>query len=286
MFAITGATGHLGRLTIAALLKRVTADRVVALVRDPSRAADLASSKIEMRHFDYDNPAALGSALAGVERLLLISSNDIGSRVPQHRAVIDAAIAAGIGFVAYTSVLNADNNPLVVAPSHRETEAMLRDSGLPHAILRNGWYHENYLLGAEAAIAHGALLGSTGDGHISGAARADYAEAAAAVLVAGPKAAGTHELAGDEAYTLTDVAAALADASGRRVTYRDLPEADYAFALEQSGIPASFAAILAGLSAGAAGGILTDDSRTLSRLIGRPTTSLQAVVRAAIGRSA
>lgn len=284
MFAITGATGHLGRLAVSALLKRTTPDRVVTLVRDPARAMDLAALRLEVRRFDYDVPADLAPSLAGVERLLLISSDDVDARIEQHSAVIDAAIAAGVGFIAYTSVIHADSNPLSVAPSHRATEAMLRESRIPHAVLRNGWYTENYMIGAEAAIAHGVLLGSTGEGRISGAARADYADAAAAVLAAGPEAAGIHELAADEAFTLSDVAAALADASGKPVTYRDLPEADYAHALENVGVPAAFAATLAGFSAGAAGGVLADDSRTLSRLIGRPTASLRDVVRSAIGK--
>ena len=195
MFAITGATGHLGRLTIAALLERTTPDRIVALARDPSRAADLASLGVEVRRFDYDVAADLERPLAGVERLLLISSDDLERRVEQHRAVIEAASAAGVGFVAYTSVLHADTNPLSVSPSHRATEAMLQDSGIPHAILRNGWYIENYLIGADAAIAHGALLGSTGEGRVSGAARADYASAAATVLAAGPESAGERDRA-------------------------------------------------------------------------------------------
>jgi len=285
MFAITGATGHLGRLVISALLKVTTPDRVLALARDPARTVDLASDGVEVRRFDYDAPADLAGSLVGVERLLLISSDDVGRRVEQHRAVIDAAVAAHVGFVAYTSVLHADTNPLSVAPSHRATEAMLLHSGIAHAVLRNGWYTENYLIGADAAIKHGVLLGSTGQGRISGAARADYADAAAAVLVAGPEVAGIQELAGDEAFTLSDVAAALAHASGRPVTYRDLPEADYALALEKGGVPAAFAVTMAGFSAGAAGGVLADGSHTLSRLIGRPTTSLREVVSSAIGRT-
>jgi NAD(P)H dehydrogenase (quinone) len=284
MFAVTGATGHLGRLAITGLLRSTTPDQVVALARDPDRAADLAALGVQVRRFDYDEPAGLTGTLAGVERLLLISSDDVERRVEQHRAVIDAAVAAGVGFVAYTSVLHADRNPLSVAPSHLATEAMLRDSGIPHAVLRNGWYIENYLIGAEAAIAHGVLLGSSGDGRISGAARADYADAAAASLLAGRDAGGVHELAGDDAYTLTDVAAALADASGRSVAYRHLPEADYAQALESGGVPAAFAAKLAAFSVGAASNVLEDDGRALSNLIRRPTASLREVVRAAIAR--
>jgi NAD(P)H dehydrogenase (quinone) len=284
MFAIAGATGQLGRLTIDALLKITTPDQIVALARSPDRAADLAASGVAVRRFDYDEPADLADALAGVDRLLLISSDDLARRIEQHRAVIHAAAAAGIGFIAYTSVLRADRNPLAVAPSHQATEAMLAESGLPHAILRNGWYIENYLIGADAAIAHRVLLGSTGDGRISGAARADYAEAAATILVAGPEAAGVHELAGDKAFTMSDVAAALSEASGHRVSYRDLPAFDYARALEAGGMPAPVAAMLAALSAGAAGGILEDSSGALGRLLGRPTASLRDVVRSALAK--
>ena len=294
MFAVTGATGQLGRLAISTLLKTTPPDRIVALARDPGRAADLATQGVVVRPFDYDRPDALAQlgtghavrtaepALAGVERLLLVSADTLEHRTRQHRAVIDAAGAAGVGFIAYTSVLHADRNDLSVAPSHRETETMLRDSGIAHTLLRNGWYLENYLIGADVAVAHGVLLGSTGTGRVSAASRQDYADAAAAVLTAGPGAAGVHELAGDAAFTMTDLAAALAEASGRPVVYRDLPEADYAAALRQGGMPAEFAAMLAGFSAGAANDILADDSQALSRLIGRPTTTLREVVRAAI----
>lgn len=282
MYAVTGATGHLGRLVISALLNRTPPEQIVALVRDPARAADLAALGVEVRRFDYDVPGELARSLARLDRLLLISSDDLVRRVGQHRAVIEAVRTAKVGFVAYTSVIHADVNPLAVAPSHSETEAMLRDGGVPHAILRNGWYTENYLIGADAAIAHGVLLGSTGEGRISGASRADYADAAAAVLAAGPDSAGTYELAGDSGFTLSDVATALTEASGVPVIYRNLPEAEYAKALAQAGMPDAVAAMLAGFSAGAANGILADDSHTLSRLIGRPTASLRDVVAGAI----
>jgi NAD(P)H dehydrogenase (quinone) len=272
-------------MTISALLKQTTPDRIIALARDPARADELAGQGIEVRRFDYDAPADLAASLAGIERLLLISSDDVVGRVEQHRAVIDAAVAAEVGFIAYTSVLHADTNSLSVAPSHRATEAMLRGSGISHAILRNGWYTENYLIGADVAIAHGVLLGSSGAGRISAAARADYADAGAAVLVAGRNKAGIHELAGDESFDLSDVAAALTHASGRQVTYHDLPEAAYAQALGRSGMPPSLAGMLAGLSAGASSGILEDDSRALSNLIGRPTARLGDIVDAAIGKA-
>ena len=283
MFAITGATGRLGRLTIAMLARRTNRSSIVALARNPARAQDL---DVDVRRFDYDDSGSLAGALEGIERLLLISSDDVERRIDQHRAVIDAAVVAGVSFVAYTSVLHADTSPLSVAPSHRATEAMLRECGIPHAVLRNGWYTENYLIGADAAIVHGTLLGSSGEGRISGASRADYAEAAATVLAAGPEAGGVHELAGDAAFTMSDIAAELTHASGRHVVYNDLPEVEFAQALERGGIPTAFAATLAGYSAAAAKGALADDSHTLGRLVRRPTASLRGVIEGAIGKAA
>ncbi len=271
MYAITGASGHLGRLALNALLETVAPAQVVALARDPAKLADLAARGVQVRRFDYEAPETLAPALAGVERLLLISSSEVGKRAPQHRAVIDAAKAAGVGFIAYTSILHADTSPMGLAAEHRATEAALRESGLAHALLRNGWYTENYVQSAPAALAHGALLGSAGEGKISGASRADYAAAAVKVLT-GEAATKVYELAGDEAFTLTQFAQALSDIAGKPVVYTDLPEADYAAALKGAGLPAPVADMLAESDAKAAKGSLFDDSRVLSGLIGRPTT--------------
>lgn len=180
MIAVTGASGQLGRLVIAGLLERVAPETIVALVRDPAKLADLAARGVVVRAFDYNHAETLASALVGVDRLLLISSSEIGQRVAQHQAVIAAAKTAGVGFIAYTSLLHADTNPLNLAVEHRATELALADSGVPHALLRNGWYTENYAQSAPMAVAHGAVLGSAGAGRISGAARADYAAAAGA----------------------------------------------------------------------------------------------------------
>lgn len=271
MYAITGASGHLGRLALNALLETVDPTQVVALARDPAKLADLAARGVQVRRFDYEAPETLAPALAGVERLLLISSSEVGKRGPQHQAVIDAAKAAGVGFIAYTSILHADSSPMGLAAEHRATEAALRESGLAHALLRNGWYTENYVQSAPAALAHGALLGSAGEGKISGASRADYAAAAVKVLT-GEAATKVYELAGDEAFTLTQFAQALSDIAGKPVVYTDLPEADYAAALKGAGLPAPVADMLAESDAKAAKGSLFDDSRVLSGLIGRPTT--------------
>lgn len=284
MYAVTGATGQLGRLTIDALLRTVPADRIVAVVRTPAKAADLAARGVIVREGDYDRPETLTSAFAGVERLLLISSSEVGRRTAQHRSAIDAAAAAGVSLIAYTSVLHADDSTLGLAPEHRATEALLRDGTVPFVLLRNGWYHENYLAGLAPAIEHGALLGSARDGRIASASRADYADAAAAALTAAEPAGKVYELAGDHAYTLTELAATIAAAAGKPVVYRDLPEADYAAILEGAGLPAPVASMIAESDAKAADGALFDDGGQLSALIGRPTTPIATSVREAVAR--
>lgn len=280
MFAVTGASGQLGRLVIDALLNRVAPGEIVALVRAPDSVSDLAAKGVQVRAFDYDAPETLAPALAGVSRLLLISGNAVGSRVPQHGAVIGAAKAAGVALIAYTSILNAEHSPMLLAAEHKATEALLAASGLDTALLRNGWYTENYLMGAAAAVEHGVLLGSSGDGIISATARIDYAEAAATVLARG--LTGTFELAGDVGFTQAELAAALAEISGKPIVYQNLPQADYAAALEQVGLPGPFAAILADSDARAGEGALFDASGTLSQLIGRPTTPWRETIAAGL----
>lgn len=280
MFAVTGASGQLGRLVIDALLNRVAPGEIVALVRAPDSVSDLAARGVQVRAFDYDAPETLAPALAGVSRLLLISGNAVGSRVPQHGAVIGAAKAAGVALIAYTSILNAEHSPMLLAAEHKATEALLAASGLDTALLRNGWYTENYLMGAAAAVEHGVLLGSSGDGIISATARIDYAEAAATVLARG--LTGTFELAGDVGFTQAELAAALAEISGKPIVYQNLPQADYAAALEQVGLPGPFAAILADSDARAGEGALFDASGTLSQLIGRPTTPWRETIAAGL----
>ena len=282
MYAVTGASGQLGRLVLNALLEKVAPTQIVALARDPGKLADLAARGVIVRAFDYTAPATLAPALEGVNRLLLISSNAVGQRERQHRAVIDAAKEAGVGYIAYTSILHADTNPLSLAEEHRATEAALKDSGIPHALLRNGWYIENYLAGAADVLAQGTLLGSAGTGRVSAATRADYAVAAATVLADDANATRIYELASDDAFTQEEFAAELAAASGTPVVYRDLPEPDYAAALEQAGIPGPFAEILADSSAASAHGALFDDGHALSKLIGRPTTPWREAVREAV----
>ena len=283
LIAVTGASGQLGWLAIQFLLSRHPAARIVAIARDPAKIADLAEAGVQVRQGDYDRPDTLDAALAGVERLLLVSSSEIGKRAPQHQAVIDAAIRAGVGLVAYTSLLHADTSPLGLAVEHVQTEQALQASGLPHALLRNGWYAENYTAGIAGALQHGVVLGSAGDGRLSLAARADYAEAAAIIMASDATQAGkVYELAGDHAITLTDFAALVARKTGIPIAYQDLPQQDYRDALLSAGLPGFVADLLSDSDAGAAKGGLFDDSGTLGRLIGRATTPIEDVIASAL----
>lgn len=274
MIALTGATGQLGQFVVEALLKSVPAKEIVAIVRNPAKAEALSKQGLIVRQGDYNDQAALTQALAGVEKLLLISSSEVGQRAAQHRNVINAAKAAGVKFIAYTSLLHADTSPLGLHVEHVETEKLLAESGIPYALLRNGWYSENYLASAPAALAHGVFLGAAGEGKIASATRADYAAAAARVISEEGHAGKVYELAGDKAWTLSELAALLSEASGKKVVYQNLSEADFAAALKGAGLPDGLAEMLADSDIGASKGGLFDDSQTLSKLIGRPTTSI------------
>ncbi|MGX6512587.1 SDR family oxidoreductase [Rhodococcus sp. SJ-2] len=279
--AVTGAAGHLGRLTIAALQERgIPAGDIVAIVRDTAKAADLAAAGVQVRAADYADPAALREALTGVDKLFLISGSEVGQRLPQHTNIIEAAQAAGVGSIAYTSILAADTSPLALAAEHEATEKLLAESGLAHTLLRNGWYWENYESAVDTAKATGALFGAAGTGRLAGAARKDFAEAAAAVFTTDGHNGVTYELGGDEHLTYSDIADVLSRVLGTEVTYKDLSQAEYAAVLEGAGVPAPFAQVLADSDAGIAAGALDTDGHDLRRLIGRPTTKLADVLGA------
>ena len=279
MIAITGATGQLGQLVIEELLKTVPASQIVAIVRNPAKAEALRNQGIVVRQGDYTDLPAFTTALNGVDKLLLISSSEVGQRAAQHQNVINAAKAAGVKFIAYTSLLHADTSPLGLHVEHVETEKALAESGVPYALLRNGWYTENYLASAPPALEHGVFIGAAGEGKIASATRADYAAAAAKVVSEEGHAGKVYELAGDSAWTLSELAAELSKQSGKPVAYQNLSEADFAAALKGVGLPAGLADMLADSDTGASKGGLFDDSRTLSKLIGRPTTTLAESVK-------
>lgn len=277
---VTGASGQLGRLVVEALLERgVTADRIVATARDTSKIADLADRGVQIRAADYTDRASLDAALAGADRVLLVSSSEVGQRSSQHQNVIDAAVAAGVDLLAYTSIAKADTGGLALAAEHLATEEALAASGLRHVLLRNGWYVENYTDQLASTLEHGTVLGAAGDGVVSAATRGDLAEAAATVLLA-EDPARVHELGG-AGFTLTDLAATISDVTGQAITYTDLPVEAYEAALAGAGVPAPFAAILADSDAGIARGALQVPVTDLERLLGRPATPLAEAVKAA-----
>ena len=279
MIAITGATGLLGQHVIENLLQTVPAGQIVAIVRNPAKGASLSRKGISVRQADYNDEASLIRALQGVEKLLLISSSEIGQRVTQHRNVINAAKSANVKLIAYTSLLHADTSPLSLHTEHVETEKMLADSGILYTLLRNGWYTENYLASVPAALEHGVFIGAAGDGKIASAARADYAAAAARVISEDGHAGKVYELAGDEAWTLSRLAKELTEQSGKNVVYQNLSQTDFVAALKNAGLPDELSEMLADSDIGASEGGLFDDSHTLSKLIGRPTTTLTESIK-------
>lgn len=280
-YLVTGASGQLGHLVVDHLATLVAKDDILALVRSDKAAEAYVAKGIATRRGDYTDEAGLEAAFAGVDRLLLISSSEIGQRAIQHGNVIKAAKAAGVTFIAYTSILHADTGNMALAEEHIATEAMLKDSGISHTLLRNGWYSENITMTLGQDLELGQHFGAAQDGKFATAPRKDYAEAAALVL-AGGHDGEVLELAGDEAYTLTDYAATVTELSGKEVKYTDMPETAFSEALIGAGLPGPFAAILADSDAKAAKGALFDDSKTLSKLIGHPTEPIAETIKAAL----
>lgn len=281
-YAVTGATGHLGTLVIEDLLAAaVPASDIVAIARSAEKAAGLAESGVVVRTADYSDPQTLPAALAGVDVLLLISGNEVGQRIPQHGAVIDAARAAGVGRIVYTSVLRADSTELSLAPEHKATEELIRASGLPFTILRNGWYTENYTERIGEYLAQGAIVAAAGDGRISAATRADFALAAAAALTGEGHQGAVYELGGP-AFSLKEAAALISEVTGTEVDYRSVTADELVAILTGVGLDAGTAAFVASLDVAINRGDLETDTADLQRLIGRPATPLVDAVRAAV----
>ncbi|MCC3650571.1 SDR family oxidoreductase [Streptomyces sp. S07_1.15] len=284
MIVVTGATGQFGRQVIEHLLQRgVPADRIAAAVRTPAKAADLAAQGVDIRLADYDRPETLLTAFAGADKLLLVSSTGPDdARVAQHRAAVETAAKAGVGLIAYTSVIGAPANPLGLARVHRDTEQAIADSGLPAVLLRNGWYTENYTAALPEAVERGALAGSAGRGRIASAARADFAEAAAVVLTRDDQAGKVYELTGDTAWSLPELAAESAAQSGRPVTYTDLPAEQYRQILAGAGLPDFVTDLIVDADVQVSHGALAGVTADLRGLLGRPTTPLSTVVTQAL----
>jgi NAD(P)H dehydrogenase (quinone) len=280
-YAVTGASGKLGRLVLDELLRQTDAANVVALARDPATLQEYDQRGVQVRQADYDDPASLTAALRGVDRLLLISGNAVGERERQHSNVIGAAKDAGVSYIAYTSILKGDKSRLALAPEHVATEKLLANSGLNYDLLRNGWYSENYTGALAQAVQSGKIFGAVGQGKLSTASRQDLAAGAAAALLRS-EGGQTYELAGDSAWTMDEFAAEVSRQAGKPVEYVDQNEADYAKVLEGAGLPPPVASMLASTSALSGEGELYDEGRDLSRLSGRPTTPISETIAAAL----
>jgi NAD(P)H dehydrogenase (quinone) len=281
MILVTASTGKLGHHVIKHLLHRVPASEIVAGVRDRQKAKEFSDKGIELRELDYSKPAVIASAMLGVDKVLLISGNE-GERVAGHKAVIDAAKKAGVKLLVYTSALNADTGKTLIHADHKATEALIRESGIPYVFLRNGWYTENYTENVGPALQHGAMFGATKDAKFSLAPREEYAEAAAIVLTTEGHLNKTYELAGDTPVSMSEIAAEVARASGKPVAYKDLPHAEYHAMLEKVGVPSGLATLLSDSDVGIARGELASKSKDLSKLLGRPTTTLAKTIEGAL----
>ncbi|KAA8734782.1 SDR family oxidoreductase [Acinetobacter qingfengensis] len=278
--AVTGATGQLGQLVIEQLLSRTHQDNIVALVRDPQKAQTFEQQGIETRAFDYTNPIdQLSETLKGITHLLLISSSEVGQRIPQHKNVIDAAKNANVSQIAYTSILNAEQSPLALAQEHVATEHLIKTSGLIYTLLRNSWYSENYAISLPQAVEYGTIFGATHHGKISSASRLDYATAAAVILTETGHGNKTYELAGDQSYTLDDVAKWASEVSGKLVKYEDLSEQEFKNTLIKAGLPEALATMLADSDESVSQNGLFSESKDLQHLINRPTTPMHKTVQ-------
>lgn len=276
--AVTGATGQLGHLVIQALSQQTASENIIALVRDTKKAQHFVEQGIDVRFFDYSQPESLRPALDGVDRLLLISGSEVGQRVPQHQAVIDAAVQASVPYIAYTSLLHADTNPLSLAAEHKATEALIQDSGLAYALLRNNWYIENYLGSLAHTVAEGKLYGAAETSKISAASRQDYAQAAANVLIKAPSGNPVYELAGSPAFTLAELASTIGQVYNTPVEYINLTATEYSQALVAAGLPQGLVNVIVDADIQATQGAMYSESNDLATLLGHETTSLQHLI--------
>ncbi|MGP3927624.1 SDR family oxidoreductase [Streptomyces sp. 8N616] len=282
MIVVTGATGKLGRHVIDGLLEKVPGAEVAAVVRDKGKAADLAARGVELRIADYSEPETLKGAFGSGDKVLLISGSEVGRRVAQHRAVVDAAEAAGVALLAYTGVLGGPEADFELAAEHKATEQAILDSGLPYVFLRNGWYHENYTENLARVLEHGAVVAGAGEGRVASAARADYAAAAVAVLTGEGHEGRAYELSGDTAWSFAEYAAEVGRQSGKEIAYSSVPADAHREILTDAGLPEPLADIFVDVDVAIGRGLLERTSGDLSRLIGRPTTPVSEAIAAAL----
>ncbi len=278
--AVTGSTGQLGNLVIEKLLERTSAENIIAVARNTEKAKGLTEKGVEVRHGDYDNAASLEKAFNGVDRVLLISSSEVGKRASQHKNVIDAAKKAGVSQIVYTSITKADTSTNPLAPEHKETESYIKSSGLAYTIVRNNWYTENYVSYIDGAKTFGQVAAAAKNGKVASASREDYAEGAAAVLLGEGHAGKTYEFGGDHAFDYKELASTIGDIIGKEVPYVEVSEKDVTEMLKSSGMDEGTAGFYAMLDTSISEGTLEYSNGNLTKIIGRPTTTLKAVLSA------
>lgn len=280
--AVTGASGNLGRAIAEGLLDVLDSQDVVLITRTPDNLADLAARGADVRRGDFDDPASLSAAFAGVDRLLVISGDVLGARVHGHVAAFRAAVEAGVGHIAYTSMGNpSDDNPAIAAADHRATEQALRATGAAWTILRNGIYADLQVDAAAGAIATGTLLTNAGNGRNAYVTRADCAAAAIAVLTTDGHERKAYDVTGPEALDAEDLATIYGELGGRKVGIAHADDESWVAAMVQhAGMPEPMARILATFGAAQRQGYAAVVTPTVERLTGRPPTSLREFLAA------
>ncbi|MGL1890892.1 MAG: SDR family oxidoreductase [Spirochaetaceae bacterium] len=272
-YGITGSTGQLGTLVIQKLLEfDIPASSIVAMVRDKSKAFHLEQLGVEVRIADYNNPNTLKVAFMGIDKLLLISGNEVGKRIPQHKNVVIAAVDAGVKLLTYTSVFKADTTTNPVAPEHKETEKLIRESGLPSIILRNNWYTENYIKDVELAGKDGFIESSVKNGKVSSVSRIDYAEAAAKALTEDGHTGKVYELAGD-AWDFSQFAEFATEIYGKKIIFNSVSSETRAKSLTSAGLQEGTIGFVLALEKSINAGSLEGNSSDLEKLLGRKPQS-------------
>ncbi|MGG1679883.1 SDR family oxidoreductase [Neobacillus sp. NRS-1170] len=283
---VTGATGKLGTKVVETLLKTVPASHLAVSVRNPEKAAELQARGVEVRQGDFDRPETLDSAFAGIDRLLLISADgDNETRIRQHTDAVAAAERAGVKFIAYTSLANASETTMFLAPPHVATEAAILKTGIPFSFLRNNWYLENEIPSIQGVLAGAPWVTSAGSGKVGWALQQDYAEAAAAVLAGDGHENTIYELSG-KPVSQEELVSALSTVLGKEIPVQQVDDATYADIMKGAGLPDFLIPFLVGIQKGIRDGALEIESNDFEKLLGRPAISInEALTRIVNGIS-
>jgi NAD(P)H dehydrogenase (quinone) len=271
---VTGATGKLGSKVVDSLLKSIPASELAVSVRDPEKAEGLRARGVEVRQGDFDRPETLDNAFKDIDRLLIISADgDNETRIRQHTDAVQAAVRAGVKFIAYTSLANAIESKNLMAPPHVATEAAIIKTGIPYSFLRNNWYLENEIGSIQGALAGAPWITSAGEGKVGWALQQDYADAAAAVLVGNDHENTVYELSGP-LLTQDELASALGNVLGEKIAVQQVSDEKYAEIMKGLGLPDFVIPIVVGIQESIRNGSLEVESNDFEKVLGRPVTPI------------